>query len=108
VAAPGPFAKLAIPFQDLKQAARSLARNAWRLFRSDLHYFSGMNRLVREFYDAIRGRGEFPIPERDVLRVTSVMDQVFAACRRPGKPARAVPVRERLTTDRRATARVRP
>jgi len=107
VGAPGPFAKLAIPFQDLKQAARALTRNAWRLLRSDLHYFAGMNRLVREFYDAIRGRTEIPIRERDVLRVAAVMDQVFAACRRPGKPVRAAAIRERATTDRRPVARVR-
>jgi predicted dehydrogenase len=101
VVAPGPFAKLAIPWQDLKAAARGLTRNAWRFFRSDLHYFAGMNRLVGEFYRSILGRAEIPVPERDVLRVTGVMDQVFAACRGAAKAPRPAAGRERAAVDRR-------
>ena len=89
VGAPGPFAKIAAPLSDLSEATRSAARNAWRFLRSDLHYFAGMNELFRQFYRAIRDGGESPTPERDVRRVTAIMDAIFATARE-GQPPAAV------------------
>jgi predicted dehydrogenase len=80
--APGAFAKLQMPFRHFAEAGRSLARNLWRFIRSDLQYFAGMNRLFRAFYRAIQERGHSPTPPDDILRVTAIMDDVFATCRR--------------------------
>ena len=77
----------------------------WRFARSDLHYFTGMDRLFRAFYQAVLGGGEAPVPEREVRRVTTVMDQVFAACHEVDKPARPA-TRDRADADRRTTAGV--
>jgi predicted dehydrogenase len=101
IIAPGPFAKLAVPWLDLKGAARALARNTWRFLQNDLHYFAGMDRLFAEFYRAVRGKSELPVPEEDVRRVTSVMDQVFAVCRAADEPARPAKGRMRVAADRR-------
>jgi predicted dehydrogenase len=87
--APGALAKVAVPLRDMAQAARSAARNLWRFARSDLQYFAGMNELFRRFYRAILTGGEPPIPEREIRRVTAIMDDIFAAARGlgPGLPA---------------------
>jgi predicted dehydrogenase len=77
----GPFVKLEVPFRQLTEAARSLARNSWRFFRSDLHYFTSMYRLFGRFYQAIREGGEPPIPYAEIRRLTAIMDQIFACCR---------------------------
>jgi predicted dehydrogenase len=86
IGAPGPFAKIAVPLSDLGQAARSLVRNLWRFVRSDLHYFAGMNRLFRLFYQAILTGGAPPIAEEEIRRVTAIMDDVFAAARSGDRP----------------------
>jgi predicted dehydrogenase len=98
VIAPGAFAKLAVPWRDLRMAARALTRNAWRFFRSDLHYFAGMRRLFAEFYRAIREGSAVPVSPRDVQRVTALMDRIFAVCR-GGEPAQ--PAKKRTAADRR-------
>jgi predicted dehydrogenase len=78
---PGPFAKIQLPLQHLREALGSLTRNALRFARSDLHYFAGMNRLFRLFYQAIRAGGEPPIPYAEIRRVTALMDDIFEVCR---------------------------
>jgi predicted dehydrogenase len=78
---PGALAKIESPFHHLREAAATLTRNVWRFVRSDIHYFAGMNALLRQFYDAILTGGESPISAAHVRRVTSVMDQLFAQCR---------------------------
>ncbi len=78
---PGPFAKLQIPFRQMLEAARSLARNFKRFLGRDLHYFGGMANLFRAFYGAILRGGEPPIPPQEIRRVTAIMDEIFRACR---------------------------
>lgn len=81
VGAPGPFAKLAIPWNDVKSSSKSLVRNVWRFLRSDLQYFAGMNKLFELFYLAILRQTEAPIPVHEIRRVTQIMDDIFDACR---------------------------
>jgi predicted dehydrogenase len=78
---PGAFTKLQLPFRDLCEGARAFGKNLCRFLRSDLHYFEGMGRLFRRFYQAIREAGEPPIPYAEIRRVTAIMDDIFAACR---------------------------
>jgi predicted dehydrogenase len=79
---PGPFAKIQVPFRHLREAARSWGRNVWKFVRCDLHYFAGLNNLLARFYRAIREGGEPPIPYGEIVRVTAIMDEIFASCRR--------------------------
>src|SRR5262249_31180232 len=79
---PGPFARIQAPWRHLREAARSLRRNAFRFLRCDLQYFAGMNRLFRLFYKAILEGGEPPVPYREVRRVTGLMDEIFDCCER--------------------------
>jgi predicted dehydrogenase len=76
-ALPGAFAKIEVPFRHLCEAGRLLARNAWKFFRSDIHYFAGMNRLFTLFYQAILEGGPPPIPYSEIYRVTALMDEIF-------------------------------
>lgn len=78
---PGPLAKIEVPFRHFQEAGRSLARNLWKLVRSDLHYFASLNRLFTLFYQAILEGGEPPIPYAEIRRVTAIMDEIFRACR---------------------------
>jgi predicted dehydrogenase len=80
---PGPFARIEAPLRQWREAGRNLARNLWRFFRNDLHYFAGMNRLFSLFYRAVREGTESPIPPAEIRRVTALMDEIFRCCRRP-------------------------
>lgn len=79
---PGPFGKLDVPFRQVKEATGTLARNALRFLRNDIHYFAGMKTLFGDFYRAIATGGPPPIPYAEIRRVTAIMDSIFAACRR--------------------------
>jgi predicted dehydrogenase len=68
-------------FSRARQYAGNGLRNAWRFARCDFHFFAGLNRLLRSYYEAIRVGGPPPIPYRDLLRVSALMDQVFGQLR---------------------------
>lgn len=80
---PGPFAKIDVPWLQAWEAATSFFRQAYKFCRSDLQYFAGMNRLFGEFYQAILDGTPAPISPQEVCRVTSIMDDLFAACGKP-------------------------
>jgi predicted dehydrogenase len=79
-ALPGAFGKLDVPFRQLRESMRHLARNAWQFVRGDLQYFAGMNTLFRRFYQAAAVGAAPPIPYAEIRRVTAIMDAIFAAC----------------------------
>jgi predicted dehydrogenase len=78
---PGPFAKIGIPVQECRDAARSVLRNLTRLLHADLHYFAGMYGLFFAFYRAIAENGPPPIAYDEIRRVTGLMDRIFEMCR---------------------------
>lgn len=81
-ALPGAFGKLDAPWSRRREAARAFRRNLWRFARSDIHYFAGLRTLFERFHEAVRSPGsEWPISASEMLRVTRVMDEIFAACR---------------------------
>ncbi len=77
---PGAFAKLEAPLRDLGNSIRNLCRNARRFARGEFHYFDGMRDLFQRFYTAIENGDESPVPYDEALRVTALMDAVFAEC----------------------------
>ncbi len=78
---PGAFGKLEMPFRQWREGARNLRRNLWRFLKSEIHYFSGMRKLMEEFYRSIQSNGAMPITHAEMLRVTRIMDEIFADCR---------------------------
>ena len=80
-ALPGAFEKLQRPLKHLTEAAGNVARGLWSFARSDIHYFAGMRNLFATFYNHIRDGAPPPIESAEMVRVTEVMDAVFAAAR---------------------------
>lgn len=79
---PGAFAKLEAPYRRSREAARSWRRNAWRFLRSDIHYFAGMHHLFELFQQSVRDDTRpLPVDPGEMLRVTRIMDDIFAECR---------------------------
>jgi len=78
--APGPFGKLEQPLRQALEALRSLGHNARAFSQSRLHYFAGMRALMTAFYRSIREGAPPPIAPGEILRVTRLMDQIFAVC----------------------------
>ena len=78
---PGAFGRLEMPFRQWREGARNLRRNLWRFLKCEIHYFSGMRNLMAEFYRSIQQGTEQPISNAEMLRVTRIMDEIFADCR---------------------------
>lgn len=78
---PGAFGRLEMPFRQWREGARNLRRNLWRFLKCEIHYFSGMRNLMAEFYRSIQQNTEQPISNAEMLRVTRIMDEIFADCR---------------------------
>jgi predicted dehydrogenase len=78
---PGALGKLHLPWQHLREAARTLASNSWNFIRCRQQYFLGMRRLFTSFYTAIQSEGPPPIEYTEIRRVTAWMDQIFESCR---------------------------
>ncbi len=79
-AMPGPFRRIQWAYEDLKQARREHRRLVRRFLSGKMHFFEGMSELFRQFYDAVAGRAEMPIPMSEAVRVTAVMDEIFKQC----------------------------
>ena len=86
---PGAFARLESPARQWMEASRAFWRNAWRFARSDIQYFAGMRELFTRFYASIRG-GPAPIRPEEIVRVTALMDRIFACCK--SSPSESSPV----------------
>ncbi len=85
-ALPGAFAKLDAPWRRSREARRAFWRNGWRFLRSDIHYFAGMRILFERFQAAVRTSGaQWPVSAHEMLRVTRLMDDIFAACQKAEK-----------------------
>ena len=79
---PRAFAKIEAPWKHVRESSRNLARNLRRFWKGELHYFEGMKEIFRQFYEAILEGGECPVSHAEMIRVTRIMDQIFAECRR--------------------------
>ena len=77
-ALPGPFARLGWLRQDQRQAGRQLWAHVRDLATAHLHSFESLHELVQRFYRAIEGRADAPVPMREAVRATRVIDEIFA------------------------------
>jgi predicted dehydrogenase len=78
-ALPSLVTKLQVPWVSAREASGTLARNAYRLLRADLHYFAGLQRLCRLFYGAILEGGPPPVDAAHIRRTAWLMDAVLDA-----------------------------
>lgn len=74
---PSAIGRLIPPFGQARQFWREGFRNVMRFARRDYHFFSGLNLLLRQFYESILTDGPPPIPYRDILWVAAVMEEIF-------------------------------
>jgi predicted dehydrogenase len=81
---PGAFGRLAPPFQKSWRYFREGTRNVRRFRKSDFHFFAGMGWLMSAFYDSIRDDAPLPIAYSEMLRVSRMMDAVFAQLHQEG------------------------
>ena len=75
---PSAIGRLVPPFSQGWRHIRQGLRNAKMFARNEYHYFSGMNRLISLFYDSILNGAPVPIAYSEILRVSSLMDEIFA------------------------------
>jgi predicted dehydrogenase len=78
VVLPSAIGRLIPPFGQAVQFAREGVRNALRFAQSEFHFFSGMNLLFRRFYESVLEDRPPPVSSRDMLRVSAMMDEIFA------------------------------
>jgi predicted dehydrogenase len=83
---PGAIGRLQPAFSSATQYGREGFQNVWRFARSDFHFFAGLNRLFRLFFRSILDGKAPPISHRDILRVSWLMDEVFARLRPEERP----------------------
>lgn len=79
---PGAFAKIEAPWRRVCESSANLARNVRRFCKGELHYFEGMKQTFLRFYEAVLEGDEGPVPYDEILRVTDIMDRIFAECRK--------------------------
>jgi predicted dehydrogenase len=77
LAIPSLLVKLAMPLRQCRDSARAFARNVVRFSRADLHYFAGMQTLLRAFYRAVLDGDPSPIAPDRVRKIATLMDEVI-------------------------------
>ena len=75
---PSAIGRLIPAFSHAMQYVRAGGKNVGRFARSDFHFFSGLHYLFREYYRSIVEDTPPPISHRDILRVSAMLDEIFA------------------------------
>jgi predicted dehydrogenase len=73
---PSALGRLLPPFQSSWQALRQATQNVREFAGSRFQFFAGMNRLLSLFYESILHDTPVPIPYREILRVSEIMDDI--------------------------------
>ena len=79
------------PFSDAKQYFANGNRNIYRFLRNEFHADSAIHFLIRAFYQALIENTPLPIPYRDILLTSRIIDEILkqirftAAYRKTGK-----------------------
>jgi predicted dehydrogenase len=74
---PSAIGRVVPAFDQALSYFREGGKNVVRFARSDFHFFSGLNHLIGLFYDSITRGTKLPIAYRDMLRVATMMDDIF-------------------------------
>jgi predicted dehydrogenase len=70
--------KFVPPAQFAKQNLDNLLTNVRLFLSNDFHMDSGMKHLIESFYNSIREGAPVPIPYREILLTTRIMDEIFS------------------------------
>lgn len=65
------------PLNFAKQNIGNLIQNSWLFLKRDFHTKSGMKFLIESFYKSITDGAPPPIPQREILLVSRIMDEIF-------------------------------
>jgi predicted dehydrogenase len=84
---PGPFARVQWNYHEHRETRRELWGKVKAFRQARLHFFQGMQELIRRFYLAVEGRGEMPIPMAEALRTTRILDDILRSCAESSKGA---------------------
>lgn len=79
---PSAIGRIIPPFIQSKQYYKQGLKNINRFIKNDFHFFSGLNKLISLFYESILNDTEVPIAYRDILLVSSIMDDIFLQIQR--------------------------
>lgn len=74
---PGPFGKLASPILLSKSFLSESISNIIKFLKFDFHYYSGMNKLLKLFYNCIQNDSAPPISYFEILSVSALIDDIF-------------------------------
>ena len=75
---PTAIGRLLPAFQQASGMLREGVGNVWRFARNDFHYFAGLRTQLERFYDAVARDAPPPYPYRDIVRVSGLLDEIFA------------------------------
>jgi predicted dehydrogenase len=78
---PSAIGRLVAGFSQSLEFAKTTTHNLGRFARSEYHFFAGVNRLIRLFYDSILYDKPLPIPTKNILKIAWIMDEIFAQVR---------------------------
>lgn len=67
------------PFHIGKQYVSCSAGNISKFMHKKFHVNSGMKYLIESFYDAVNGKKELPIPYRQIILTSRLMDNIFSS-----------------------------
>lgn len=83
-ALPSAIGRLVPAFEMAAKFAKAGARNVERFARSDFHFFSGLSYLIGAFYRSVIEGTPPPISDRDMIRVSAMLDDIFQQLRTEG------------------------
>jgi hypothetical protein len=66
------------PLLNAREHLRNARRNIGNFATRKLYQDYGMTELIRRFYQSIEPKGPPPIPHRELLLTTRIMDEIFA------------------------------
>jgi len=75
---PSAIGRLVPAFSQAARFAKAGGKNVLRFAKSDFHFFSGLSHLFRGFYRSILDDEPPPIPHRDILRISGMLDEIFS------------------------------
>jgi nucleoside-diphosphate-sugar epimerase/predicted dehydrogenase len=86
--APGPITKVAYSYDYARQLTAGSVRSVAKVLRGQLGGNPGMPRLVDDFYRSLRTGDDPPVPPRDAIAATAVLDALWKAEPRLVEPLR--------------------
>jgi len=88
---PSAIGRLVPPFELAGALVSQGLSNVSRFLHSDFQFFAGMRRLMSLFFDSIVDDTPVPIPYRDILRISQLMDEIFRQVREQTLAAQGTP-----------------